>query len=426
MKSKLDFMMTHWGLDGNPFPPSAIHQDGHPFNSKVFPEETEEVFSKIIAEGCYSNREYAMVWSKSPFNKDTGLSKTAMLHYAAVSVNADFNYTVLKDVGLSDQQAKKHRAIAAYATFDNNSTTGIYPVVFSAVEYLANPEYGIEGSSVLRALRQEIVAANDLEDDDALGIANVIQRTRRKIHRTGPPLRPELIEAFCSNDEDALPDVLSRVSPTMRVRAGLAYLDFAITVAAAAEVPHVFLLIDQLEDLATTPTVTKAKRVREVGRFRDIASETKPFIGRLHFVFTFHDRAAVALQEMWTMNRLPSYDPEDSAAENYIVVLRGLKKPEQVKILLSTYVDAGREGRKAGDVFHPSAYQAFLNAAMGRPGIVLCDAHNLCAKAAGEGVKLIDGAYVDRHLGRQTERPQRKRGRQVGGDDAHELSGLLS
>src|SRR6202030_273169 len=100
-----------------------------------------------------------------------------------------------------------------------------------------------------------------------------------------------------------------------RIRNGLAYFDFAFTVAAAAGIPDVFVFVDQLEDLATNQTVTRAKRSREIGRLRDVIAEMEPFAGHVHFVFTFHVRAAEVLLDMWVQNRLPSFDPEDRANE---------------------------------------------------------------------------------------------------------------
>ena len=94
------------------------------------------------------------------------------------------------------------------------------------------------------------------------------------------------------------------------------------------------VFVDQLEDLATTQTVTKAKRSREVGRMRDIIAETAPFAWKARVPSTFHVRAADALNQMWSLNRLPSYDPEDPANEGSVVVLRGIQDVDQARELL--------------------------------------------------------------------------------------------
>ena len=51
-----------------------------------------------------------------------------------------------------------------------------------------------------------------------------------------------------------------QVSITARLRNGLYYLDFALGALAAAGIDHLYLMIDQLEDLATTRSITSAKR----------------------------------------------------------------------------------------------------------------------------------------------------------------------
>ena len=79
--------------------------------------------------------------------------------------------------------------------------------------------------------------------------------------RTAPgaaPLRAEVVKAFASDGADGVLRQLSIVSPTARVRNGLQYLDFLITACAAAGVDHVFVFVDQLEDLATNKSITAA------------------------------------------------------------------------------------------------------------------------------------------------------------------------
>ena len=50
-----------------------------------------------------------------------------------------------------------------------------------------------------------------------------------------------------SKQAKTIADFLGEVKDTTRVRSGLAYFDFVFTIAAAAGVPHFFVLVDQLE-----------------------------------------------------------------------------------------------------------------------------------------------------------------------------------
>jgi hypothetical protein len=80
---------------------------------------------------------------------------------------------------------------------------------------------------------------------------------------------------------------LAALSPTARLRNGLQYLDFALAVLAAAKIDHLFLMIDQLEELATNQSVTAPKRSREIGRIRDLL-ESAPYATRLHMILLGH------------------------------------------------------------------------------------------------------------------------------------------
>jgi hypothetical protein len=224
-------------------------------------------------------------------------------------------------------------------------------MVFAAAEYLADPKNGVDGGSVLDHLRQRIIENNGLEPDDHDGLKTAIQAARRSLGATLVALREDALDAFVLNDDGGFANFLSEVSDASRIRSGLSYFDFVFTIASAAGVPHFCVFVDQLEDLATTPTVTKAERSREVGRLRDIIAEIAPFAGNLRFVFTFHIRASSTLDEMWRLNRLPSYDPEDPANEGNLVVLRGIQNVDQARKLLTTYLSSKRAD---GETDNPS------------------------------------------------------------------------
>src|SRR5207249_3123825 len=111
-----------------------------------------------------------------------------------------------------------------------------------------------------------------------------VLEARRQIGPTLPPLRDDALLAFVTPAPGAFAAFLSDVTIASRIRSGLQYFDLAYTIARAAQVEHVFVFVDQLEDLATTPTVTRAKRTREVGRLRDVVLEDSHFARHLHCV----------------------------------------------------------------------------------------------------------------------------------------------
>ena len=100
-----------------------------------------------------------------------------------------------------------------------------------------------------------------------------------------------------------MPDFLGKVSNASQIRSGLHYLDFTMIALAAAGVRKVFLMIDQLEDLATNKSLSSARRRREIGRIRDLM-ENEPYASMLHMTSTFHAVAGVVPIEV--VDRGPS------------------------------------------------------------------------------------------------------------------------
>ena len=160
---------------------------------------------------------------------------------------------------------------------------------------------------------------------------------------------------------------------------------------AAAKIDHLYLMIDQLEDLATTRTVTAAKRSREIGRIRDML-EGAPYANRVHFIFTFHNSAAQVLERFWEQNRLPPFEISPSNIAS-VVVLRGLKDDERACELLRVYLREYRDGVVEDELlpFEPDAVAVLRTVSEGRVGILLNRAHELLNFAAQQEIPQISG-----------------------------------
>ncbi|RKH41310.1 hypothetical protein D7Y23_33250 [Corallococcus sp. AB050B] len=428
MTTKFKHMSEAWGLDGNPFPSEAVHTGQEPYDREVYAQEHAQFFEKLFFGALMDRRGFGFLWSKSPKGEDTGLGKTTLLRQGAKELNHDFGLSYLRNAGMKEDRAAANLSLAAYATLNTTSVSGIYPILFAAVEYLADPANGAEDRSLLDRLKDRIVQRHKLKAGDGAALRSALVNARRKLGATLPGLREDALDAFCAPQDGAFAAFVSEVSPTARARNGLQYFDFVFTVASAAGVPHLFVLVDQLEDLATSEYVPKAKRSKEVGRLRDIILEMPPFVGNVHFVFTFHVRAAAALMEMWAQNRLPSYDPEDRANGGCVVVLRGIHDVERARKLLVTYLAARRDGQ-VGDALAPfdeGALPVLLARSGGRPGILLQLAHRLFDVAAEENRERIDGAFASSILGTEGARPAAARSaRAAEGRDARALEDLL-
>lgn len=387
-------MEEAWKLDGNPFPPEGIRHPGknEPFSAKVFPSETADYKRKLIRGAIQGQRQIGFLWSQGP-GGDTGYGKTTLMLAAAREINADLGESVLLEAGMKPERLVPIAAV--YANLNNLDAAGLYPVLFQAVIDAATPS-GDEDPALAEKLRDRILEEVGGEVGE---IEGAIREAHLRISPGGAPLRQELINAFVDGGADQLHQQLSQVSQATRLRSGLQYLDFLMATLAAAGIDHLYLFIDQLEDLAINKSITSAKRSREIGRIRDLL-EAEPYASRAHWVFTFHNSAAIVLEKFWEQNRLPRFE---IAADNTasLVVLRGLSDDEQVGELLKVYMEDKRLEVVDDDLLplKPDALAVLRQVSQGRVGIVLSKAHQLLDAAAERGRGEIDGQFAQQYFG---------------------------
>jgi hypothetical protein len=390
-------MEEAWKLEKNPFPAEAIRIQNaeQPYSPEVFPQETNAFRRKLIRGGVQGGQAIGFLWSQG-VREDTGYGKTTVMQQTSREINEDLGATTLARAG-----AKKASPpiAAAFSNLNNLNATGLYPVLFNAVVDLATPP-DADSSSVFEKARTQIT--DELGTDDADEIASHLRDTWGAIGGTSGPLRPELVQAFAAGGGKQLRLELSAVSPTARLRNGLQYLDFALAVLAAARIDHLFLMIDQLEDLATNRSVTAPKRSREIGRIRDLLEST-PYATRLHMIFTFHNRAAQVLDRFWEENRLPSFEVSASNT-SAVVVLGGLKDTEQAKELLRVYLEDARTEQVEDDLlpFEAGAVDVLREVSEGRPGPLLNRARELLNAAAEQALPKISGTFARQYFEGQT------------------------
>jgi hypothetical protein len=386
-------MEEAWKLDGNPFPPEGIRRLGkhEPFSPNVFPDETADFKRKLVRGAIQGQRSVGFLWSRGR-GGDTGYGKTTLMEASAREINADLGQKVLLESGMKPERLGPIAAV--YANLNNLDTSGLYPVLFHAVIDAATPP-GDGQPALADELRDRIVAA---VGDQSYAIEGAIRAAYRGISPGGAPLRQELLNAFVAGGAADLHKQLGQVSQASRLRSGLQYLDFLMAVLAAAGVEHLYLFIDQLEDLATNKSITSAKRSREIGRIRDLL-EAEPYASRAHWVFTFHNSAAIVLERFWELNRLPRFEiaPDNTAS---VVVLRGLSNDDQVAELLKVYLEEKRLEPVDDELmpFKPDALAVLREVAQDRVGIVLSRAHELFNAAAERGRGEIDGEFAQQYF----------------------------
>ena len=388
-----------WGLDGNPFPHSAISGGWtDPYSSDVFPDEEAEFFQKTVRGALQGNRQVGFLWSKGP-GGDTGYGKTALMRESVRKINADFGRQVEAITGMRDERIVP--IAASFSELNTMNRTGLYPVLFNAVVGMAKDA----NAPLLRS--RELICA-EIGDDAPAKVAAKLTETRLAIAPTSPALRPDLLKVF-AEAPDEVPAFLGRVSSATQIRTGLHYLDFAMIALAAAGVSKVFLMIDQLEDLATNNSLSAARRGREIGRIRDLL-ENEPYASMLHVTFTFHATAAGKLERFWEQNRLPSFEDTPSN-QSAVVVLRGVRDDDQVEALLRAWLDAHRmDSSTSGELvpFERDALTVLRLVSQGRPGILLNRANELFQAGAEAQKGLIDGTFAREYfegVGHSTESP---------------------
>ncbi|MEK6273164.1 MAG: hypothetical protein AABM42_11035 [Actinomycetota bacterium] len=381
-------MEEAWGLDENPFPHSAISGGNEPYSAEVFPEETKEFDTKMVRGAMQGRRSIGYLWSRGP-GGDTGYGKTALMRDTVRRINADWGETVERGTGMKENRIAP--IVAGFAELNTMTRTGMYPLLFNAV-------LGMASGADAPLLRAHHLIAEALGTDASEKIADKLSETRLEVAPTASALRPDVLDVFC-DAPDELAEFLGSVSDAGQIRNGIQYLSFAMVAFAAAGAKKVFLMIDQLEDLATNKALAASKRRREIGRIRDLM-ETEPYASMLHMAFTFHATAARELETFWEANRLPSFE-DSSSNQASVVVLRGLRDDDQVEALLKVWMEPQRNGISVPDDLVPfdrDALTVLRQLSQGRVGILLNKAHELFQAGAEAQVGRIDAAFARSHF----------------------------
>lgn len=388
---KFQHMEEAWKQETNPFPSDAIRQSSdQPYSPDVYPEETSQFYLKFIRGGIQGNRKVGFLWSQGP-GGDTGYGKTTLMQVAAQEINEDFGEKVLIQAGMPPTRIVPIAAV--YTNLHNLGAAGLYPVLFQAtVDAATSP---LDGESIFDKAWDRI--ASQVKKKDPKTIRSQVIMAWLRIAPGGAPLRSELVEAFANDKGSGVQIALSEVTHVARLRNGLYYLDFLIAVLAAAGIDHLYIFVDQLEDLATNQSITSAKRSKEIGRIRDLI-ETQPYASRLHFIFTFHNSAAQKLERFWVANRLPRFEniPANAAS---VVVLKGIISDEVVADVLQVHLENRLEPVNDDLLpFDQDVLPVLRQASQGRIGVLLAMAHELFDAAASRALPRITGDFAARHL----------------------------
>ncbi|MGH3116155.1 MAG: hypothetical protein ACRDQ2_03420 [Gaiellales bacterium] len=374
---------TTWFLRRNPLPTEAIGRDEYPYSEIAFAAEIGEFCDKVLVGGLSSRRQIAFLYSHNRHGgEDTGFGKSATMLHMRTAINEDLGASLLGGLVDDDELIPVG---AAYATFNTKERSGYYPVLASAVYDAATA-----GEKPLLAHAHErLVAEHGPFHSDLSGAIFASQV------KLGVSLRPSTVDAFIGGGAAGVAADVTAASEATKLRSGLQWLHFLLVALHAAEIGRLYLFIDQLEDLATNKSQSRAKRYREIGRIRDLL-EDDPTRSMMHTTFTMHDTAAVELEEFWTPHRLPSYELR-RANMGQIIRLEGLTSDEAAAEVLGAWLTPERVDGFSGDLCFPfemSAVRQLRTSAEGRVGPFLTDAAKVFDAAESEKIPVIPGEYV--------------------------------
>lgn len=397
-----------YGLTNNPFP-AQVYGESHVYDDGVVSKELAEFREKLVVGSLSEKRPLSFLWSLGEYGRDTGFGKTAMLQRVKREVNSDWGIRTLTNAGVEEAVASDFPICAVYGCFKAREVTNFYAGLFSAVLDAADPVKAEDGdeTSLIWRLRERLFADAGLNSEDLTSsertsfIKDKLNEARRPYGIGLPAFRKDLLDLLGeAGDARGLADALDQmVSPTARVRNGLYYFVTFAALASAAGMVGVFVFLDQLEDLANPRLSTKAKRHREVERFRDDIFEDPFLANTISYVFTFHRRAEEALVEAWVAARLPSFSPELRSNAPKVVILRGLMTDASAEALVKAYLKDSLEDNGTENPLGPftvDAVRRMREKTEGRIGEFLVRAREVLETAAGEKEPApLDAAYVD-------------------------------
>jgi hypothetical protein len=381
--ARIPHRQTAWSIRRNPLPTEAIGRDDFPYSEVAFASEIEQFSEVVLVNGLAPHRQIAFLYSHNTHGgEDTGFGKTATMLWMRTTINEDLG------AGLLDGRVDDDELIpigAAYASFNTKERSGYYPVLSQAVLDAATAGE----KPLLVHAHERLVSEHGPFPHD---LRQAIFASQVEL---GVSLRPSTMDAFVHGGAAGVAADIAGVSETTKLRSGLQWLHFLVVTLHAAKIGRLFLFIDQLEDLATNKSQSRAKRYREIGRIRDLL-EDEPTRSMMHTTFTLHDTAAADLEEFWTPHRLPSYELR-KANMGQIVLLEGLRTDQDAAEVLAAWLTPVRLDGFSGDAWLPfemSAVRALRTAVENRVGPFLVAASKVFDAAATDKLSTITDDYV--------------------------------
>jgi hypothetical protein len=353
-------------------------------------KEYEEAVDKFIVGPVDSGSKFHFLWSLGEGEEARGFGKTVLLRHLSRAINKDLGENLLREHDFDEAEARETLVLAAMGTFNKTDVTSLSAVCLEQVRHLAQvyPDtakspFEVLREPMLRRLEQdgEILDGQDRAYAEAEAIRHRIRNTDLSLGgKTLGSVDRRLTDLFATGDGSGLSAFLRQADQ----RIGFELLSTSFIIARAAGIKRLFLFIDEVEAFASADT-PKKRRSMEVERFRDIAIGTQPFGEMASYVLTMHPAAARAIDEFWSLARLPKIDHLLRQNQRITVILKPLGRVEEVEKLLVSYLERFRSAKNSSEPLQPfdrAALRVFLEHSGGRPGPILKFAHDLIEEAA--------------------------------------------
>lgn len=334
----------------------------------------------------------AFLWSLGDGEEARGYGKTRYLLWFANRVNEDLGRTVSK---LAGRSGKPESLIAAYAAFNTVDGVSLSNLLFDTVRDLVGVRQG-----VLTRLRTVAFEKGRTPRQLYESAQRLLEQSRE---RWSAPMLYKLCFQAPSEWTEFL-DNRYEFSQWHKVRLGPQLLRSAVAFLRQVGVPRVVILVDQVEDFASSMTPLYKLR-RDFPRLGYLCSADSLLRGRLTFVLTMHPRAARSLSRYWPGNDLGPIGVDGSLGN--VVRLGAMSKPRFTE-LVQAYLDSARiEGRsKSLRPLTEGAIDFVFELERGRPGYCLQRLSFLLDAAVSEGVQRIERRYAEQFFAGERPGPE--------------------
>jgi hypothetical protein len=408
LKSHLEIA---YGLARNPFPGNATYGEDTQsiYVPEMFGDQRDEFLRKFVVAPLQNGQPLlGAVWSVVPGDPAArGFGKSTLMGEEAKRINADFGLSTLMSLGVSEEEAHENPILAGYVSFNTKAQGGISSIdaaAFNLVRFILR-EQTSDGVPTTHQRLQQMAAARLVKQGRAVAGHEpdaIVQAVRNRFRSFAVSvdirnLLDQYLAYLASPDTDALNRFLfNSVGTWHHDRNGLKYLQILAVFGELAGIQHFTFFIDQVEDFTSTADARKIQK--NVKIMRDAFLETEPFSSLASFVFQLHPAAQQRLRDAWRHEDLRSLDLDDPLNEPVVVVLEGLDKFPQARLLAERCLNnpqmtaANRKGGIAP--FTEAALQKIWEVTKPRPRYFLRALHQVLQLASNKKSHVIDEVFV--------------------------------